>query len=199
MDSIKDISSKFCVGSWVRQTSEEGRRLYQLKRGNNNKDEDNSLKTLNDKKPEDIFILMKTRHGVHMFWVITSNGNIIPPFIFPPMASNSTEAYIKCLKELYLPRIKKVAVGRPYFKNKTLHYTKQRGEPSLGHQNISATTSPLIPQTAIPLIVMCKAWSSLWERYEPPHSSSYELNSISFDIFTRIVFTSNIPQRLICN
>ena len=37
-------------GSRVRQTSEEDQRTCQLKRnGNNNKDEDNSLKTLNDK------------------------------------------------------------------------------------------------------------------------------------------------------
>ena len=41
VDSIKDV---------VRQTPEEGQRTYQLKRcGNNNKDEDYSLKTLNDK------------------------------------------------------------------------------------------------------------------------------------------------------
>ena len=46
----KGRSSKFRDGSRVRQTSEEGRRTYRLKRcGNNNKDEDNSPKTLNDK------------------------------------------------------------------------------------------------------------------------------------------------------
>ena len=46
----KGHSSKFHVGSWVCQTPEEGWRTYQLKRcGNNNKDEDNSPKTLNDK------------------------------------------------------------------------------------------------------------------------------------------------------
>ena len=44
-------SSKFREGSRVRQTPEEGRRTYQPKRcGNSNKDEDNSPKTLNDKK-----------------------------------------------------------------------------------------------------------------------------------------------------
>ena len=49
----KGRSLKFCVGSQVRQTPEEGRRTYWLKRcGNNNKDEDNSLKTLNDKNNE---------------------------------------------------------------------------------------------------------------------------------------------------
>ena len=47
----KGRSSKFREGSRVRQTPEEGRRTYRLKRcGNNNKDEDNSPKTLNDKK-----------------------------------------------------------------------------------------------------------------------------------------------------
>ncbi len=46
----KGLSSKFCVGSRVRQTPEEGRGTYRPKRcGNNNKDEDNSPKTLNDK------------------------------------------------------------------------------------------------------------------------------------------------------
>ena len=47
---VKGCSSKFHVGSRVRQTPEEGRRTYQPKRcGNNNEDEDNSPKTLNDK------------------------------------------------------------------------------------------------------------------------------------------------------
>ena len=43
----KGRSSKFREGSRVRQTPEEGQRTYRPKRcGNNNKDEDNSLKTL---------------------------------------------------------------------------------------------------------------------------------------------------------
>ena len=47
----KRRSSKFREGSRVRQTPEEGHRTYQPKRcGNNNKDVDNSLKTLTDKK-----------------------------------------------------------------------------------------------------------------------------------------------------
>ena len=46
----KGRSSKFRVGYRVQQTPEEGRRTYQPKCcGNNNKDEDNSPKTLNDK------------------------------------------------------------------------------------------------------------------------------------------------------
>ena len=46
-------SSKFREGSWVQQTPEEGQRTYWLKHhGNNNKDEDNSPKTLNDKNQQ---------------------------------------------------------------------------------------------------------------------------------------------------
>ena len=46
----KGCSSKFCGGSWVRQTPEEDQWTYRLKRyGNNDKDEDDSPKTLNDK------------------------------------------------------------------------------------------------------------------------------------------------------
>ena len=46
----KGRSSEFREGSRVRQTSEEVRGTYRPKRcGNNNKDEDNSPKTLNDK------------------------------------------------------------------------------------------------------------------------------------------------------
>ena len=49
---VVSIVSKFREGSRVRQTPEEGRRIYRPKRcGNNNynKDEDYSPKTLNDK------------------------------------------------------------------------------------------------------------------------------------------------------
>ena len=49
----KGCSSKFCEGSRVRQTPEEGQRTYLPKRcENNNKDENNRAKTLNDKKEE---------------------------------------------------------------------------------------------------------------------------------------------------
>ena len=49
----KGRSSKFREGSRVRQTPEEGQRTYRPKRcGNNNKDEDNSPKTLNDKNQQ---------------------------------------------------------------------------------------------------------------------------------------------------
>ena len=49
----KGRSSKFREGSRVRQTPEEVRRTYRPKRcGKNNKDEDNSPKTLNDKNQQ---------------------------------------------------------------------------------------------------------------------------------------------------
>ena len=47
---FRPICPPACVGSRVQQTPEEGWRTYWLKRcGNNNKDEDNSPKTLNNK------------------------------------------------------------------------------------------------------------------------------------------------------
>ena len=47
----KGHSSKFYEGSRVWRTPEEGRTTYRPKRcGNNNEDEDNSPKTLNDRK-----------------------------------------------------------------------------------------------------------------------------------------------------
>ena len=46
----KGHGSKSHVGSQIRQTPEEGRKTYRLKHCEyNNKDEDNSPKTLNDK------------------------------------------------------------------------------------------------------------------------------------------------------
>ena len=49
----KGCSSKFHVGFQVQQTPEEGRRTYRSKPcGNNNKDEDNSKKSLKDKNQQ---------------------------------------------------------------------------------------------------------------------------------------------------
>ena len=46
----RGCSLKFREGSQVRQTPEEGQRTYRPKHsGNDNKDEDNSPKTINDK------------------------------------------------------------------------------------------------------------------------------------------------------
>ncbi len=45
----KGRCSEFREGSRVRQTPEEGRRTKRCGNNNNNKDEDNSPKTLNDK------------------------------------------------------------------------------------------------------------------------------------------------------
>ena len=53
----KGRSSKFRVGSRVWQTPEEGRRTYRPKRyRNNNRDEDNSPKTLNDNNIKNMLI-----------------------------------------------------------------------------------------------------------------------------------------------
>ena len=52
-DDPRGRSSKFREGSRVRQTPVEGRRTYRPKRcWNNYKDEDNCMKTLNDKNQQ---------------------------------------------------------------------------------------------------------------------------------------------------
>ena len=57
----KGHSLMFCVGFRVRQIPKEGQRTYRPKHcGNNSKDEDNSPKTLNDKKI--MYILLPAQH-----------------------------------------------------------------------------------------------------------------------------------------
>ena len=69
VDSIKDV---------VRRTPKEGWRTYRLKRcGNNNKDEDNSPKTFNDKKKQTIYTYLKKPHVPYksVWSEITPGGN----------------------------------------------------------------------------------------------------------------------------
>ena len=84
----KGRSSKFCVGNRIQQTLEEGQRTYRPKRcWNNNKGEDNSLKTLNDKiqtpRTFQIFLnFFKTQilctnrmwHKIHFYWLVCFYG-----------------------------------------------------------------------------------------------------------------------------
>ena len=57
---------------------------------------------------------MKTKHLVKImeFGVITHDGEIMTPFIFPH--GLNTEAHIKCREEVVMLWIKRVADGRPY-------------------------------------------------------------------------------------
>ena len=56
----RGCSSKFREGSRVRQTPEEGQRIYRPKHcGNNNKDENNCPKNLNDKNQEMMLPFLK--------------------------------------------------------------------------------------------------------------------------------------------
>ena len=72
---------------------------------------------------------MKTKHPVHIrvFGMVTSNGNVMPPFIFPHGLNMG--AYIKSLGEV-VPWMKRVAAGRSciWHGNRTLHHAKKAGK-----------------------------------------------------------------------
>ena len=51
--------------------------------------------------PQDVALMMKSKHPVHTR-VVPSNGDIRPPLIFPQGLRFNMEAYIKCLEEIVL-------------------------------------------------------------------------------------------------
>ena len=52
--------------------------------------------------PQDVPIVMKTKHPVHVIelGVVTSDGHIMPPFIFLYGLRFNMEAYIMCLEDV---------------------------------------------------------------------------------------------------
>ena len=96
--------------------------------------------------------------NIIVFGVVTSDGNIIPPFIFLHGPRLNPKASIKCLEEVVLPWIIRVTTGKSYVR----HHAPQLEELSLSCHRISATTSPMTssditPLIAIPLIIICGA------------------------------------------
>ena len=65
-----------------------------------------------------IFILIKSIPPVPFvnFGIVTSDGDVMPPFIFPHGFIFNTKAYIKCLKKVELTWIEGMAAGRPYIR-----------------------------------------------------------------------------------
>ena len=97
----KGRSSKLREGSQVWQTPEEGRRTYWLKRcGNTNKDEDNSLKNLNDKNQQASSQKFRQLIKIHIYQVFFLKLNesdlknvlkIIPYFASTPSRMDFTQ------------------------------------------------------------------------------------------------------------
>ena len=76
----KKLILKFCEGSRVRQTPEESRRTYRPKHcGNNNKDEDNSPKTLNDKTQQASSLKFRQLISLKKFQQQTHNAHRSKP------------------------------------------------------------------------------------------------------------------------
>ena len=105
--------------------------------------------------------LIKSKYPVdiRVFGVVTSDGDVMPLFIFSHSLTLNMEACIKCLEELVLPWIEKVVAARHYIKqpDSTLCQTCRRIEFWLWENfcdYITLTSECLMPQIAIPLI-MC--------------------------------------------
>ena len=86
-----------------------------------------------------------------VFEVITTDGNLTPPFIFTYGLRLNTEAYIKFLKEEVLSWIERVATGSPCLSIE-LHRATQAEESCLGSLQIFATTSLLTAGLLTPQI-----------------------------------------------
>ena len=67
---------------------------------------------------------------IMVFGMVTSDGDIMPLFIFPHGLRFNREAYIKCLEKIVLPLIKSVGTES----NRILCHATQAGEPSVGRQ-----------------------------------------------------------------
>ena len=57
---------------------------------------------------------MKTKHPVMVFREVTSDSDVMSPFILLNGLTLNTETYIKCLTEVMLIYVERVAAGRPY-------------------------------------------------------------------------------------
>ena len=64
-----------------------------------------------------LIILTKTRYLDHImvFGVVTSDADVMPPFIFQQGLRLNTESKTKSLAEVDLPKIRRMAAGRSYF------------------------------------------------------------------------------------
>ena len=78
-------------------------------------------------------ILMKTKLTDHitMFGVISSDGDVMSPLIFPRNHRINMEAYTKCLQEVVQPWIEWL-LKDPTSGNRMLCHASSAGEPSLG-------------------------------------------------------------------
>ena len=93
--------------------------------------------------PEDVLKVMINK--LVMFRVVTCDGDVMSPCIFPHDLRLNMETKIKCLEEVVLSWVERVAAGRHYVWHRTLHHATHAEEYSVGWQKFSVTTSSLTP------------------------------------------------------
>ena len=113
---------------------------------------------------QDISILVKTKHPVHVteFVEVTSDDNILHPFIFPHSFRLNSQADIKYLEDVVLIWIKRVAPGRPYIwqQDSAPYHTSRRTQSWLSENfcdQITSSAGRLITQISILLIFTFEA------------------------------------------
>ena len=110
------------------------------------------------------FILMKTKHPVHImvFGLVNGDGDDMPPFIFSQGLKLDKETYIRCLEAFVLPGSRGWLFEDSMSTNWILHDATQA---EASREKISATISPLTSarltlRNPIPLITICGTeWS----------------------------------------
>ena len=107
----------------------------------------------------------QTPSHIMVFGVVTNDGDVIPPFVFPHGFRVKTEAFMKSLEEVVQPWIESATVERSYLWQQVSEPTTQMWKPSIGCEKMSATTSALTPQIAIKLVI--NVWVRLSESPSP--------------------------------
>ena len=138
----------------------------------------------------DVPIGTKTKCPVHimMFGLVTSDNDIMSPFIFPNGLRLNMEAYIKYLEEVMLPGSRGWLLEDPMPGNRT--HATQAGETSHGCQKISFITSGLTsgfltPQIANPLDYYMRSAVG-WETKKIPCNTKNKLKARITAAFTNL-------------
>ncbi|QQP53619.1 Uncharacterized protein FKW44_006153 [Caligus rogercresseyi] len=119
------------------------------------------------KNPHEVPIVGQTKFpaAVMVFGIISSNGDVMPPYFFPKGLRLNSEGYVALMKDVVAPWIKKVAAGRPYVfqQDSAPCHTSHKTQKWLA-ENLDDYTSPNIWPPNSPDCNLCDYY--LWGAVE---------------------------------